>query len=497
MLSSKTLASLRSRFGDLVPSAAPSASEENIPPPNSPPRRSSFSLSSLKAHFSPSAAPPVEKHKPLVRLTGLPSLELSSKAASSCDDVPIHPDLHRRFLPIRKLGQGGYASVVAVRERTTGSSHVIKVINNAFAGSEDAQRVVREVAYQRSVTHPNLLPLTEAFYSRLSPDLYLLCPMMECDLHAAIHSNRLTTMLQKQCVCFQLTCALGHMHACGMLHRDLKPQNVLLDSECNVKLCDFGLVRSMPSSTSAIDFSDAPSTASDAATAAAAIADGSVTRSPGSRWYRAPELLFGASSYGPASDMWSLGCVIAELLSGSALLLGVTTPSHLGNNLRVEYIHKVLQVGGGKPDEETLLAMKPSNLPAARALIASLPAVEPLKLTNKLKPSKPSGAPADGVELCSGLLRLHPGKRYNAEMVLSHAFLQPFVAEQATARGAYAAASIAPPANGPFRPPLDDDTRLTPAAYRDYLEGHLATALVDPAVAAPAGELMCEEDMGA
>ena len=84
-------------------------------------------------------------------------------------------------------------------------------------------------------------PLLDVFFSALSADLYLLLPAMAIDLHDAIRLNRLTAAVHKQSIAFQLTCALGHMHAFGVLHRDLKPQNVLLDAECTVRLCDFGL----------------------------------------------------------------------------------------------------------------------------------------------------------------------------------------------------------------------------------------------------------------
>ena len=111
--------------------------------------------------------------------------------------------------------------------------------------------------------------------------------------------------------------------------------------------------------------------------AAASLAEGAITRSPGSRWYRPPELLLGACEYGPPADMWSLGCVLAEMISGKTLLLGSSSANQL---------LKVCQLAGGKPDGPTLADLH-ADTPPARALLAALPSAEPPTRLNKLTPS--------------------------------------------------------------------------------------------------------------
>ena len=407
----------------------------------------------------------------------------------------------------------------------------------SYASDQDAQRVLREVSYQRTVTHPNLLPLLGTYFSRLSADLYLLCPLMALDLSQAVRAGRITSPVQRQSVIYQLACALGHMHASGVVHRDLKPPNILLSAECRVRLCDFGLARTLPPAASAaapaasapsptpspapapspaaapgpsepIDIADGPaaSTSATAADAAAdALAAASVSRSPGSRWYRSPELLLGALTYDVAVDMWSFGCVVAELLCGRTLLLGSSTASQL---------HKISNLVGARPSPQTLAELKAESA-AARALVENLPPIEPTRLA-KLMPR----APAEGVDLCRELLQLRPADRLDAAAVLQHCvsprpqprplfypppriphlthlasssqYLHSYVKGRAD-RTAYAAASLAPPTR-PYVAPLSETTSRTAMECRAHLEAHLATPLVDPPTQAAEAD---EEDMGA
>ena len=169
---------------------------------------------------------------------------------------------------------------------------------------------------------------------------------MSLDLHDAVRSNRLASAGQKQAVLYQLLCAIGYMHAHAVMHRDLKPPNVLLDASCRVQLCDFGLCRTVceAGGAAAAAVAAATATATAAAAASTASADapnadsrvprldlhisgppaggasGLISRSVGSRWYRAPELLLGASAHGTPVDMWSTGCGTPSCMPSSTLL---------------------------------------------------------------------------------------------------------------------------------------------------------------------------------
>lgn len=128
---------------------------------------------------------------------------------------------------------------------------------------------------------------------------------METDLHAVIRAGILEE-IHKQYIIYQSMKALKYLHSGELIHRDLKPSNILLNSECLAKLADFGLARSVAMSEG----------------------DGCLpimTEYVATRWYRAPEILLGSTKYTKAVDMWSIGCILGELIIGKALFPGTST----------------------------------------------------------------------------------------------------------------------------------------------------------------------------
>jgi mitogen-activated protein kinase 15 len=134
-------------------------------------------------------------------------------------------------------------------------------------------------------------------------DLYLVFDLMECDLHFVIHEKRLTEQHRKY-ITYQLLKALKYLHSAQLVHRDLKPSNLLINGSCLLKVCDFGLVRSL-----ANVFQDEMVLTEEVAT----------------RWYRAPEVLLGSKLYGCEADLWSAGCIIGEMLHGKPMFTGNST----------------------------------------------------------------------------------------------------------------------------------------------------------------------------
>jgi mitogen-activated protein kinase 15 len=136
-------------------------------------------------------------------------------------------------------------------------------------------------------------------------DLYLVFDFMDTDLHAVIRAGILEE-IHKKYIVYQILKSLKYMHTGELIHRDLKPSNILLNSECHVKVADFGLARS-------VAFNDE---------------DGSppvLTEYVATRWYRAPEILLGSTKYTKAVDMWSVGCILGELIIGKAIFPGTST----------------------------------------------------------------------------------------------------------------------------------------------------------------------------
>lgn len=163
--------------------------------------------------------------------------------------------------------------------------------------------------------HDNIVKLKQIITSEHHNDIYLLFEYLESDVFQAI-KNRVLDPTHKKFIVYQLACALKYLHSGGVVHRDLKPSNILINSNCDIKICDFGLSRSVTS-----QFFNKPI----------------MTQFIATRWYRAPEVLMGSKTYSYKSDMWSLGCLIYELYSRRTLLPGENT---------IDQITKLLEFKG-------------------------------------------------------------------------------------------------------------------------------------------------------
>jgi mitogen-activated protein kinase 1/3 len=122
---------------------------------------------------------------------------------------------------------------------------------------------------------------------------------METDLHRIIYSKQPLTIDHIQYFVYQILRGLKYIHSANVLHRDLKPSNLLLKSNCDLKICDFGLARGVEDEQS-----------------------GGLTEYVVTRWYRAPEIMLACQEYTSAIDMWSVGCIFAELLARTPLFPG-------------------------------------------------------------------------------------------------------------------------------------------------------------------------------
>ncbi|KAI8469456.1 MAG: kinase-like domain-containing protein [Monoraphidium minutum] len=221
------------------------------------------------------------------------------------------PELRRRYRHVRVLGQGAFGEVALAEERASGRPVAVK---RAFLRPGSARAARREAAALRAAAHPNVVALLEVHAE--GPQLALvqeLCTADLGDLIASCYSAPPPQIIKG--LLAQLLAALAACHAAGVMHRDVKPSNLLLSPEGLLKLGDFGLARGM-----------GPEGAEDEDEAAGAGGGGGGGRySPGvaTRWYRAPELLYGASDYdGAAVDVWGAGLVFAELLGLAPLIPG-------------------------------------------------------------------------------------------------------------------------------------------------------------------------------
>ncbi|XP_047698823.1 mitogen-activated protein kinase 15 isoform X4 [Prionailurus viverrinus] len=297
----------------------------------------------------------------------------------------------QRYLLKRRLGKGAYGIVWKAVDRRTGEVVAIKKIFDAFRDKTDAQRTFREIMLlQQLGDHPNIIRLLDVIRAENDRDIYLVFESMDTDLNAVICKGRLLKDVHKRFIMYQLLRATKFIHSGGVIHRDQKPSNILLDASCLVKLCDFGLARPLGGLP---EGPEGPALTDYVAT----------------RWYRAPEVLLSSSWYTPGVDMWSLGCVLGEMLRGRPLFPGTSTLHQL--ELILETIPP--------PSKEDLLALSSSFSASVLPCLGSRP-------RQTLDALLPPDTPPEALDLLKGLLVFAPGKRLSAAQALRHPYVQRF-----------------------------------------------------------------------
>jgi len=272
------------------------------------------------------------------------------------------------------IGKGSYGTVCAALDRETGRRVAIKKVKNAFEHASDATRILREVALLRTLKHPDIVEVLNILLPpnpRDFNDVFIVFELMETDLHHVIKANDDLTDEHHQFFLYQLLRGLKYMHSANVFHRDLKPKNILANSDCKLKICDFGLARPAfaKQGPQMIFWTDYVAT----------------------RWYRAPELCGSFfTQYTPAIDIWGVGCIFAELLRGAPLFpgknvvnqlemitdtLGTPTPLQIAK-VRNEKARKFLQNMRIKP-AVPLSEKFPKVAPKALNLLSKLLAFDP------------------------------------------------------------------------------------------------------------------------
>lgn len=191
-----------------------------------------------------------------------------------------------RYEIIGTVGSGAYGVVVSARDSLTGSRVAIKKIEKAFEHSTFTKRTLRELKILRLLEHDNIMRIISIQLpaSREEFDeIYVISELMETDLSSIIKSPQVFSDEHVQFFLYQILMGLKYMHSACILHRDLKPRNLLVNSNCDLKICDFGLARPIISDLK--------------------VSGTQMTDYVATRWYRAPEVLLSYKKYSGAMDM--------------------------------------------------------------------------------------------------------------------------------------------------------------------------------------------------
>ncbi|GAU39835.1 hypothetical protein TSUD_68830 [Trifolium subterraneum] len=293
-------------------------------------------------------------------------------------------EIDMKYVPIKPIGRGSYGVVCSSINKDTNEKVAIKKISNIFDNCVDSVRTLRELMLLRHIQHENVIALKDVMMpvQRTSfKDVYLVYELMDTDLDRIIQSSHPLSNDHCKYFLFQLLRGLKYLHSANILHRDLKPGNLLVNSNCDLKICDFGFAR-----TNGLDGEF-------------------MTEYVVTRWYRAPELLLCCDYYGTSIDMWSVGCIFAEILGRKPIFPGTDCLNQL------KLIVNIL----GTPHESDLEFI---DNPKAKWYIKSLPYTRGIHFSQLFPQADPLA-----IDLLQKMLVLDPTERITASEALQHPYM--------------------------------------------------------------------------
>uniref|UniRef100_A0A8C1M0K4 mitogen-activated protein kinase n=1 Tax=Cyprinus carpio TaxID=7962 RepID=A0A8C1M0K4_CYPCA len=266
----------------------------------------------------------------------------------------------------------------------TGAKVAIKKLHRPFQSDLFAKRAYRELRLLKHMKHDNVIGLLDVFTADLSldrfHDFYLVMPFMGTDLGKLMKMERLSED-RVQYLVYQILRGLKYIHAAGIIHRDLKPGNLAINEECELKILDFGLARQ---------------------------ADSEMTGYVVTRWYRAPEVILSWMHYTQTVDIWSVGCIMAEMLLGKPLFKG---------NDHLDQLMEIMKITG-TPTKEFTAKLQSED---ARNYIAKLPKLKKKDLRTLLPNVNPQA-----IHVLESMLLLDPESRITAAEGLALPFFSDF-----------------------------------------------------------------------
>uniref|UniRef100_UPI0040386734 mitogen-activated protein kinase 12 isoform X2 n=1 Tax=Callospermophilus lateralis TaxID=76772 RepID=UPI0040386734 len=297
------------------------------------------------------------------------------------------------YQDLQPVGSGAYGAVCAAVDSRTGTKVAIKKLYRPFQSELFAKRAYRELRLLKHMRHENVIGLLDVFTPDETlddfTDFYLVMPFMGTDLgklmkHETLSEDRV------QFLVYQMLKGLRYIHAAGVIHRaghsghlfspqDLKPGNLAVNEDCELKILDFGLARQ---------------------------ADSEMTGYVVTRWYRAPEVILNWMRYTQTVDIWSVGCIMAEMITGKILFKA---------NDHLDQLKEIMKVTGTPPAE----FVQKLQSAEAKNYMKGLPELEKKDFASVLTNASPLA-----VDLLEKMLVLDAEQRVTAAEALAHPYFE-------------------------------------------------------------------------
>mmetsp|Transcript_36892 Transcript_36892/g.59168 ORF Transcript_36892/g.59168 Transcript_36892/m.59168 type:complete len:406 (-) Transcript_36892:119-1336(-) len=297
-------------------------------------------------------------------------------------------EVDKRYKIVQPLRQGAGGVVCSAEDEMTGQPVALKKIESIFEHITMTKRTLRELRILRLLQHENIVEIKNIFIPGSIAeyeDIYVAYELMETDLATTLKSSQPLSDDHCQFFLYQILRGIKYVHSAQVIHRDLKPRNLLVNSNCDLKICDFGLAR--------VHFSDKAGWMCP------------MTEYVCTRWYRAPEVLCSWTDYSSAIDIWSIGCIFAELLIRKPLYPGHNTQHQL------DLIINLL----GSPALEELMSIPNEK---CRRFIQSLPPINATGIAAIFGEQSSSAQ-----DFLANTLLWDPRSRMSSEDALQHEYL--------------------------------------------------------------------------
>jgi mitogen-activated protein kinase 1/3 len=356
--------------------------------------------------------------------------------------IPKHPkawNIPARYKVTELLGSGSYGSVCEAEDASTNPADLlaIKQCKRIFEDCIDCKRILREISILSELSHNNVVKVIDFWYpedAKSFQEVYIMMELCDSDLKKLIRQDVTLDPIHINTVLYNLLLGLNYIHSAGVYHRDLKPANCFVNRDCTVKIGDFGLSRAMGGDSNHLEHhQNTPRDQQDTPKPVVPHTkrlEKNLTSHVVTRWYRAPELILLQANYTEAIDVWSVGCIFAELLQmlpgfhimdRGPLFPGSTCFPLSPRPKTMEYkaythgkhtmMNKIFEVIGTPPDE----IITQVDREDARKYLQSFPKRQGDGLASKFP-----GVESDGLELLGLMLKFSAADRIKVSQALEH-----------------------------------------------------------------------------